>query len=147
MNKEVLWEKSSIYSEAGCISFQSAMVTNQCQEPSFKPFINNSRGWGKRRGLQSTVKDNLYCAKTRVMLSPEDFGVTYRGRSCWSECFIGGGLGKITEKRTTTHSVLLGGYVWPCKHCINSSGRNGGLGCLHISSATANHSYQCAEKL
>lgn len=147
MNKEVLWEKSGIYSEAGCISFHTTMLTNQCQEPSFSPFISNSRGWGNRRGLQSTVKANLYCAKTSVMLHPEDFGVKYRGRSCWSECFIGGGLGKITEKRTTTYSVLLGGYVWPCKHCINFSVRNNGLGSLHISSATGNHLYQHAEKL
>lgn len=49
--------------------------------------------------MQSTVKADLYCAKTSVMLSPEDFGVKYRGRSCWSECFIGDRLGKITGKR------------------------------------------------
>lgn len=147
MNKEVLWEKSGIYSEAGCISFHTAMLTNQCQDSSFRPFINNSQGWGNRRALQSTVKANLYCAKTSVILIPEDFGVKCRGKSCWSECFIGGGLGKITEERTTTYSVLLGGYVWPCKHCINFSFRNNGLGSLHISSATANRLYQHAENL
>ena len=146
MNKEVLWEKSGIYSEAGCISFHTAMLTNQCQEPSFRPFINNNRGWGNR-SLQSTVKANLYCAKTSVMLSPEDFGVKYRGRSCWSGCYIGDGLGNITEKRTTTYSILLGGYIWPCKHCINFLVRNNGLGSLHISSATASHLYQHAENL
>lgn len=145
MNKEVLWEKSGIYSEAGCISFHTAMLINQCQEPSFRPFISNNRTWGNRRGLQSTVKANLYCAKTSVMFSPEDFGVKYRGRSCWSECFIGGRLGKITEKKHNL--VLVGGYLWPCKHCINFSVRNNGLGSLQISSATAYHLYQHAEKL
>lgn len=33
------------------------------------------------------------------MLSPEDYGVKFRRRSCCSECFIGNRLGKITGKR------------------------------------------------
>lgn len=141
MNKVVLWEKSDIYSKAECISFHIVMLTYWCQQPSFIPF-NNSWGWGNRRGLQSTVKANLYCAKTSVMLGPEDFGVKHRGRSCWSECFIGGELGKSTKNRTT-YSVLFGGYVWPSKHCINLSVKNHGFGSLHISSATASNISKC----
>lgn len=36
-NKEINWEESDIYFEAGCISFYTATLTNKHQESSFRP--------------------------------------------------------------------------------------------------------------
>lgn len=49
--------------------------------------------------------------------------------------------------KKTTYSVFLEGYVSPCKHCIQNSVRNKGLGSLHRSYTTVNYLYQHAENL